>query len=331
MSSPSVLVIRLDAIGDALALTPLLAAFRDRDVPVDLVMTEANAEVFTARAARSVFIAPFALRSSSRENVARIDAFAATLRDRRYSHVLVATEDPGGYRLARSIGAPVRVGFSNGLGKPFKTLWVRAMLTETIVRSAGFDPKAPHECEVLFALARGLLGDATPARDVAQLRPLVLDSEPPVDARVVFQVTNKWERLGMPMDDVVKAYLLARERASLRLVASSRENSFADRFASAVNAAVDIFDTLEPWKEAIAAGAALIAPDSGGIHVAGMTGTPTLAVFDRAAPFTLQSARWTPWAAPCVNLRGAPGWYDSVPWALDQLLNGTRRAVDTVR
>ena len=127
-SSPSVLIIRLDAIGDALAMTPLLAALAERDISVDLVLRSVNAGIFSKRAAREVFLAPFALRSSTKENLAAIRQFGERLRERNYSHVLVATEDPGGYRLARAIDAPHRIGFVNGIGKPFKTIWASRML-----------------------------------------------------------------------------------------------------------------------------------------------------------------------------------------------------------
>ncbi len=330
MDSPSVLVIRLDAIGDALALTPLLAAFRERSIPVDLVMSAVNAAVFSSRAARAIEIAPFALRSSTSENLHAIGEFGERLRSRGYSHVLVATEDPGGYRLARAVAAPVRIGFSNGWGKPFKSLWVRSMLTETVVRSAGLDPKAPHESDVLFGLARSLLGNAAPTRDVAKLRPLVLEREVPREERVAFQVTEKWVRLGIAFGDVVDAFARASNEAVLRPIASAAEAPFVREFERAARCTVECFDTLEPWKEAIAASAALIAPDSGAIHVAGMTGTPVLAVFDPRAPFALQSARWAPWAARYVNLRGSAGWQETIPQNLRELASaaGARTPVD---
>ncbi len=307
-SSPSVLVIRLDAIGDALALTPMLAALAERAIPVDLVLRGVNARIFSERAAREVFTAPFALRSSTRENRAAIAAFGRELRSRAYTHVLVATEDPGGYRLARAVNAPVRVGFTNGWGKPFKTIWAHLLLTRTVVRSAGLDPRAPHECEVLFELARPLLGDARPTRDAARLRPFVLDREPTRGDAVALQVSDKWERLGIAFHEVAAAIRACGEIAPLRLIASTSEPAYADRIARATGIAVERFDELEPWKEAIASARALVAPDSGAIHVAGMVGTPTVAVFPPIVDFALQSSRWLPWAAPSRVVRADEGW-----------------------
>ncbi|MBV8638119.1 MAG: hypothetical protein JO322_08530 [Candidatus Eremiobacteraeota bacterium] len=320
-TSPSVLVIRLDAIGDALALTPLLAALRERSIPVDLVLRGVNAHIFSSRAARAVYIAPFALRSSTRENLRAIDEFAEHLRPNAYTNVLVATEDPGGYRLARGIGAPERVGFINGWGKPLKSLWARTHVNRVVVRSAGLDPAAPHECDVLFELGRSLLGDhATPTRDAARLRPLILEREPSRSSRIAFQVSDKWQRLGIALEDVVAALRAAGNAGEVHPIAPESEAAYARRVAAASGIAVDRYATLEPWKEAIAGARALIAPDSGAVHVAGMVGTPTVAVFPPIAQYALQTARWAPWAAPYRAIRAENGWPREISRALGELL-----------
>lgn len=318
-TSPRVLIIRLDAIGDALALAPTLAALADRGIPVDLVMSAHNAGAFSSRAARRVYVAPFDLRSSTSENQDAIHAFGTQLAGERYSHVLVATEDPGGYRLAKATGAPNRIGFVNGWGKPLKTLWARTLLTHAVYRSAGLDPRAPHECAVLFELARPLVGHAQPTRDAARLRPLVIEAEVPPDARVAMQITDKWERLGIAFDDVATMVSLLAEHAPVRFIASAREAAYADRVRAATGVTIDAFDELESWKSAIAAARALVAPDSGALHVAGTTGTPVVAVFPPIAQFALQTARWTPWAAPSRIVKAERGWPSAALAALIQL------------
>jgi len=319
LSSPSVLVIRLDAIGDALALTPLLAALRGRGIPVDLVLRGVNARIFSSRAARAIYIAPFALRSSTRENTRSIAEFGGRLASNGYSHVLVATEDPGGYRLAHATGAPERIGFSNGWGKPFKSLWVRSLINRVVPRTAGLDARAPHECEVLFALGQPLLGGELPTHDAGRLRPLVLERDVPRGERIAFQVTDKWQRLGIPFDEVVAALSAARERGVVRAIASSHEGAFATRIGEAAGIAVERYDELEPWKEAIASAAVLIAPDSGALHVAGMVGTPSIAVFPATRDADLQTARWVPWAAPARVLLAGPHWPAGVGAAIAEL------------
>ncbi len=316
--SPPVLIIRLDGIGDALALTPLLAALRERAIPVDLILRRENAGIFSPLAARHVEIAPFALRSSTAENLRCVADFAATLAPRGYASVLVATEDPGGYRLARAIGAP-SCGFDNGWGKPLKTLWVRSMLTRTLYRPAGLDARGRHECEMLFELGRALLGDAQPTRALEGLRPLLIAAELRRDERVVVQITEKWRHFGVLAHEVAAVLqALARDR-TVRAIASAREGAFADAVAAAAGVVVERFDALEAWKEAIGGARALVAPDSGAVHVAGMLGTPTVALFPQRN-FDRQVARWHPWAAPYRAVRLDDGWSQRAREALEELL-----------
>ena len=319
-TSPSVLVIRLDAIGDALALTPLLAALRQRAIPVDLVLRAVNAEIFSSRAARAVYVAPFALRSSTLENRQSIAEFGALLRASDYADVLVATEDPGGYRLARAVEAPARVGFVNGWGKPFKTLWARSILTRAVVRSAGLDPQAPHECEVLWKLGAALVGDAPIPRDPNLLRPLILDRDVARSDYIAFQVSDKWERLGIEFEQVVNALQATAQVAPVRAIAAAREGAYAQRVADASGVPVERYTSLAPWKESIAAAACLVAPDSGAVHVAGMVGTPTVAVYPPIRDLSLQITRWAPWAAPYRTVVAEQGWPERAASGVADLL-----------
>lgn len=321
LNSPSVLVIRLDAIGDALALTPLLAALRERAIPVDLVMRAVNAEIFSSRAARAIYVAPFTLRSSTLANRRAIRQFGARLRENEYSDTLVATEDPGGYRLAGAVGSQHRVGFVNGWGKPFKTIWASLMLTRAIVRSAGLDARAPHECVVLWQLGAPLLGDMAIPRDATMLRPLILENDVSRGERIAFQISDKWERLGIEFAQVVRALRATAQIGVVHAIAASSESAYAQRVEAASGITVERFAALTPWKEAIANAAAIVAPDSGAVHLAGMVGTPTVAVFPPIRDFDLQLARWAPWAAPYRALRAEGNWPDQIPGALHGLLD----------
>jgi ADP-heptose:LPS heptosyltransferase len=317
--SPSVLIIRLDAIGDALALTPLLAAFREGGLPVDIVLARANAGIFTSLAARRIVVAGFAQRSSTRSNLAAIERLGDELHANGYSHVLVATEDPGGYRLAAAVGAPVRIGFVNPWGKPLKALWTRRLLTHGINRSAGLDRNAPHECEVLFRLGEPLLSGENPTRDLARLRPLVLERDPPPDERIAVQVTNKWERLGIAFEHVVAMIRRVAAGGTPRLLSARNEATYAQQIADATGTPVEYFDEIGAWKKTVAAAPAIVAPDSAAIHVAGMIGTPVVAVFPPQRGYALQIARWAPWAAPHRIVRADHGWPARVEDALAHL------------
>jgi ADP-heptose:LPS heptosyltransferase len=320
-TSPSVLVIRLDAIGDALALVPLLEALRERAIPTDVLLRPSNAGVFSTRAARDIVVAgEVRQRCDDAENLAAIARLGTILRERNYTHVLVATEDPAGYRLALETQARVRVGFTNLWGKPLKTLWTRRYVNTRVYRSAGLDPRAPHECEVLFRLGAPLLGDAAPSRDVGRLRPMVLEREPEPGGRMSAQVSDKWERLGIPFDAVVEMLARCGELGELRLLASQSESGYAARIESATKMRVERFAELEPWKSAIGAARAIVTPDSGALHVAGFVGTPTVAVFPSGRDFRLQVARWSPWTAPYRIVRADTGWPARAADALAQLL-----------
>lgn len=315
------LIIRLDAIGDALALTPLLAALRRRTIPVDLVLQAANAGIFAPHAARHLITSDFQLRSSSRENLAAIERLGEELRVREYTHVLVATEDPGGYRLASVTRAPVRVGFADPLGKPLKSLWTRQLLTRSIYRSASLDRQGPHECEVLFTLAESLIGDEKPTRDLSELRPLVLEREPAPDERIAIQITEKWQRLGIAFEDVVELVRRLSETGVLRMISAQRERAYGEPIAQATGIGVEYFETLAPWKAAIGAAPAIVAPDSGALHVAGTIGTPIVAIFPPARKYALQIARWAPWAAPHRIVRAERDWPARAADALAQLIS----------
>jgi ADP-heptose:LPS heptosyltransferase len=318
--SPSVLIIRLDAIGDALALTPSIAALREREIPVDVVLRDGNAGAFARGALREVIVARFELRSSARSNVEAIDRLGRELRPHDYTHVLVATEDPGGYRLAAAIAAPARIGFQDVRSKPLKALWTRRLLTSSIYRNARLTSGTPHECETLFRLVGSLTGGQTPTRDLEQLRPIVLDSEPAPDDRVAVQITDKWERLGIPFEHVVEMVRRLTGAGDLHLLASRNETAYARRIEDATGLTVTHFDDLPAWKAAIAAAVALVAPDSGAIHVAGMTGTPVVAVFPPMLQFDAWIGRWSPWAAPHRIVHADDGWPARAVDALAQLV-----------
>ena len=319
-SSPPILIIRLDGIGDALALTPLLAALRARGIPADLVLQRSNAGIFSSRAARRIEIVPFDLRSSTPTNIERIRTFGQQIGVCGYSHALVATEDPGGYRLARWSGAPARVGFTNGWGKPLKTLWVRSQLTQTVYRPAGHDSRGRHECEVLFELGRSLLGTEQPTHSCEQLRPLLLDEDPLRDQRVAVQITNKWQRLGVRVDELADMLQRLASIVQLRLIGSKAESEYGDAIAAAVRRPIEYFGEVNTWKVAVATARALVAPDSGATHVAGIAGTPTVAIFPVQPNFEQQVARWRPWAAPYRIVKLEEGWQRRTVAALVELM-----------
>lgn len=307
------LIVRLDAVGDALTAVPLIAALRRRGMRVGVVLRTVNAHVYAERACDRVHVATDGP-----------EALAPEIRAERYDYALIATEKPEAYRLAYGAGVPQRVGFENGWGKPLKTLWVRRMCTRTVFRTAGLDPRAPHECEVVFSLARWILPEVQAPRDSQLLRPLVIDEEPEPDRRIAMQITDKWQRLGASLDDVAALAKRLVSGYEVRFFGAMREREYASNFTAATGYAVEFFEDLRPWKSAIAAAHAIVAPDSGAAHVAGMTGTPVVACF-AAEHFALQSSRWSPWAAPHRIVKMEGPWPIVADDAVGELLTGSRR------
>ncbi len=310
----SVLIVRLDAIGDALTTVPLIAALRRYGMRVGAVLRPVNADVFSSRAL-------------DRVHVADHGDLVAEIRAENYDYALIPTEKPLAYRIAKAARISHRVGFENGWGKPLKTLWIRRMCTETIFRTASLDPAAPHECEVVFKLAHRLVPEPEPPRDPAVLRPLVIDDEPIPDERIAVQITDKWERLGARTEEIVELAGRIAQAHSVRLIGSSQERAYCERVSDAMKLPVETFDELSAWKTSIAAARALVAPDSGAVHVAGMTGTPVVSCF-AARDFALQTGRWSPWAAAhrIVKMEGE-SWPLVAADALAPLLSGSRSAV----
>jgi ADP-heptose:LPS heptosyltransferase len=307
-NSPSVLLVRLDAVGDALTLVPVIAALRRRNLRIGAVLRPANAEIFSKRALDRVHV----INGSADEVVSQVRA-------EHYAAAIIPTEKPDGYRIPYRARIPQRIGFQNGWGKPLKTLWIRRMCTRTIFRTAGLDPRAPHECNVVFSLARAIVDDFEPPRDARVLRPLVIDDDPAPDDRIAFQVTDKWQRLGASMEDVVEIARRIAARHAVRFIAAQREAPYVENFARAAGAVVESFPTPAPWKSSIAAARALVAPDSGAVHVAGMVGTPVVSCFT-TQNFELQSRRWSPWAAAHRIVRMDASWPLVAADALEDLL-----------
>ncbi len=311
--SRSALIVRLDAIGDALTTVPLIEALRRYGMSVGAVLQAANAGIFSTRCLDGV-------------HICGSDDLVDQIRARRYDYALIATEKPLGYRIARSARIPVRIGFQNGPRKPFKSLWIRSMCTHAVFRAAGRDSRNEHECETIFRLVSPLLPYALPSRDACALRPLVLNEMPPREERVVLQLTDKWERLGARSEHVAELVARVAARRSIRLVGSERERAYCERIAAASDLPVDVFQRLEDWKNGIAAASAVVAPDSGAIHVAGTVGTPVVACFADNG-FAQQSVRWAPWASPYrpVQIQGRH-WPLVAADALELLLTGNPRS-----
>jgi ADP-heptose:LPS heptosyltransferase len=298
-----ILLVRGDGIGDALALTPLLAALRAAGHDVGCVLSTRNAGVFSRAAldARHVLERyPWPQHGSTPQSLA---VALADARARNYEIALIASEEPEAYEFAVDAGIKVRVGFTNGLEKPLKSLWTRRMLTRAVVRPASARRERRNEVETLFELGAGLHGEARPTQDLARLRPLVLDAPPVPSGRIAVQLSPKFERYGFAVAEQVRTFASLAAGGALEAFADPADPEGAREIATAAGMWLEETPSTARWKAAIAGASALVTPDTGAAHVAGMTGVPAFVLFAADGEQEANMVRWRPWCSqPCVTL-----------------------------
>ena len=286
---------RLDGIGDALTCVPLLAALKAAGHELGAVLSTRNRESFAAGTFSHVHVLeriPWPKHGSTPQSRTLALTQARAI---GYDVALIVSEEPEAYEFARAAGARHRIGFVNGWEKPLKTLRLRALLDEAIVRTASARRAGEHEVETVFRLGRELHGESFPSRDPARLAPLVLDGPAVAHGRVVVQLSSKLERFGLD----APAWLRIVRGLAARGLAPLALTDEAELGAAVRGAGVEVEQPGTPeWKQTIAGARALVAPDSGAIHVAGMTGVPALALFAPGRAVVRDIARWSPWAAP---------------------------------
>jgi ADP-heptose:LPS heptosyltransferase len=293
-----VALVRLDGIGDALTLAPLVAALRDAGHELGAVLSTRNREAFlpaTFSHVHALERIPWPRHGSTPDSYARaLDEARAV----SYDVALVASEEPEAYRFARAAAIQRRVGFTNGWEKPLKSVWTRAQLSAAIVRPASAARAREHEVETLFRLGAGLHAELAPTRDAARLRPLLVAGEPPASGCVVVQVASKYADRGMVSDAFAAiARALAGSRETIA-VADATDEEMARLVAQKAGVACEIPHTVDDWKRRIASAAAVVTLDSGAAHVAGMLGTPCVDLFASGPHAAADVVRWSPWAAP---------------------------------
>jgi len=298
-----ILLVRLDGIGDALVCAPLVAALRDAGHTLGALLSTRNRDAFRPGvfAARHVVERIPWPRHGSTPGSKRVAL--AQARAERYDAALVASEELEAYAFARDAGIGRRVGFTNGWQKPLKSLRVRRLLGRAIVRPASARRAGEHEVATLFGLGAGLHDEADPTRDLLRLRPLVLEGPVVTHGRIVVQVDGKF--VGSGIDE--EAYIaFARRLAPLGAVAIGSDPAFVARIASAAELAVVPTPDVADWKAVVAGARAIVTPDGGAAHVAGMTGVPCVELFAAGPDVAREMRRWSPWAAPARTLAVGP-------------------------
>ncbi len=291
------MLVRLDGIGDAAVCAPLIAALRAAGHRLGIALSTRNAGLF----APGVFDETYALeRIPWPQHGSTPQTYApalAAVRRAGYDVALIASEEPEAFALARDGGVRVRAGFWNGWEKPLKSLWVRTQVRRAVYRPAS--QRVPeHEVRTLFRLGRGWVPSAEPPRDPDVLRPLFLAMPVERGRDVAIQATAKWAQCGVDEDALAETIRALAAFGPVRLLHDAREADYARRLGERSAQPAESFASLEAWVRALAAARVLLTPDTGALHVAGMLGTPVVAVYPHTPDRALQIERWSPWAAP---------------------------------
>lgn len=296
---PRFLLVRLDGLGDALACVPLLEGLRlaHPDASFGAVCSPANAAVFSNR------IAPVHV-------FARTDApdgIAPALVAQGYTHAIVATEEVAGYEVARASGAARRSGFWHRFEKPFKSLWQASQLTDRVYRPARWTARPEHEVEALYRLALPFGAPPRATTDAVGLRLwLELEQRDDVPEKALgFQISRKATSDGWGPISLAHAFAQAWSMSGSEdavLLAGDADQGLARSLFEHLPSGMREHTHLMPpssvprWFGAIARLSALVTPDTGAAHAAGMLGVPVVDLFD-SDRFDQLSRQWRPWAA----------------------------------
>jgi len=307
MADKRLLLVRLDGIGDALVCVPALEALRTAfpDARFGALCSPKNAALFSRDRVARVHVLE---RDDDPVERARV---ADELRAERYTDAVIATEEPIGYSLGVLSGARRRAGFWHRLEKPLKSVWQFVHLTEPVYRPAAWVDEPEHEVKAIHRLALRLGASAAPSSNPSALRSWLdveADASALASGALALQVARKWFEQGWDARSLARMAIAALDASPLErcvLLAGPDDAGHARAVMEAIPSerrdAGSIVraetSTLGRWLGAIGSARALLTPDTGAAHAAGMLGVPVVDVFGPVR-FPQLSRQWRPWAAP---------------------------------
>ena len=325
----SILLVRLDGVGDAALCIPALEGMRRvfPDASFGAICSNKNATLFSDRVTRVHIY----------NDDEPVVALRAELTAQHYTRALIATEEVAGYQLGRLSGAPRRAGFWHRFEKPFKSLWQRSQLSTPVYRPAAWTGSPEHEVATLYRLA-GALGAIEPVpADPQDLRKWMRversDPDRAADGALAFQITPKLLTGGWgptSLARLVSASMTASGCDKGVLFASAQDDGLAcsvmERMApSGARIRVLASLSLPRWIGALDSAVALVTPDTGAAHVAGMLGAGVIDLFDEA-DFDRLSQQWHPWAGTSRCLV-KPAWRSELEERLGRQIGEAVRTV----
>jgi ADP-heptose:LPS heptosyltransferase len=298
----AILLVRLDGIGDAVLCIPALEGLRQAfpNAVFGAVCSPSNAPLFSDRIERIHIY----------DSNGPLDGVCEDVQARAYTRALIATEEVVGYELGRCSRAGKRAGFWHGWQKPFKSMWQRAQVSDAVYRPAAWTKRPEHEVATMYRLAIAL-GASPPAPEVPSALAAWLHIEDSTVARessgaLAFQITPKLLGGGWGPTTLARFVVAAFERSGCSravLIASRHEESLACSVLEHLpaglcdNGTIRILSSLPipRWLGVLARVGALVTPDTGAAHVAGMQGVAVVDLFDEDG-FERLSQQWHPWA-----------------------------------
>jgi ADP-heptose:LPS heptosyltransferase len=298
----AILLVRLDGIGDAALCIPALEGMRKAfpGAVFGAVCSPSNATLFSDRVEHiHVYDASGPL-----------DGVCEDVQARGYTRALIATEEVAGYELGRCSHAGKRAGFWHGWQKPFKSMWQRAQVSDAVYRPAAWTKQPEHEVATMYRLAIAL-GASPPVPDTprelaAWLRTEDSPASQESGGALAFQITPKLLAGGWGPTALARCVATALDRSGCSravLIASRDDESLAcsvlEHLPAALrdNGTVRMLSSLSVprWLGVLARVGALVTPDTGAAHVAGMQGVAVVDLFDEDG-FERLSQQWHPWA-----------------------------------